>query len=116
MRMTFKQYMISMAVALLGFTVCTAQSQAPVYTANVALNNQTAVNTCTDGELVSLNGTVQFSYSVSTDASGVSHFSLTAANTLIGSGQTSGKIYNASDSTNYTVNTSDGQATFTADM
>ncbi len=75
------------------------------YTASVA--NQSTTNNCSAGETVSLNGTMQFSYQVSTDpTTGMNQFSITASNNLTGVGQTTAGNYTASDSADYVLNSS----------
>jgi len=84
------------------------QSVPPVvysYTTNV--QNQTTTNNCSAGEPVNLNGTVQFSYQVSTDPTiGTNQFSITASNNLTGVGQTTAGNYTASDSADYVFSSS----------
>jgi hypothetical protein len=56
---------------------------------------------------VNLNGTVQFSYQVSTDpTTGANQFSITASNNLTGVGQTTAGNYTASDSADYVLSSS----------
>ncbi len=95
-----------------------AQSAAPpvVYTYTAYVDNQTAVNNCSAGEPVVLNGTVQFSYQFTTDTSGVNHFSITAASKLTGIGQNTGTAYVGSDSDDYSSNTSDTSADVTVEL
>jgi hypothetical protein len=100
-------------VAVSGNHAC-AQSQ--VYTLDLPVTAQTTTNTCTAGEPVILNGTVHLQYSFTTDSSGTNHFSITAANDLNGVGQTSGAAYKASDSSAYTINTSDSTAELNPDL
>ena len=57
---------------------------------DINLNNQVAVNSCSTGEPVALDGTVHIEASINTDSSGVNHFALVAAGNLMGSGQTTG--------------------------
>src|SRR5882724_3386912 len=84
-------------------TVAFAQSPAPpvVHTYTSYLDNQAATNNCSAGEPVNLNGTVQFSYQVSSDTSGMNNFSITATNNLTGIGQTTTTNYLAGDSNDY---------------
>ena len=82
------------------------QSAAPPVTYTAYVDNQAAVNNCSAGEPVALNGTVQFTYHVTTDTSGVNHFDITAANNLTGIGQSTTGIYTASDSADYILNSS----------
>lgn len=84
------------------------------YDAN--LSNAVTVNNCSSGEPVALNGDVQVSYSVTTDSAGNNHFSISAANNLTGSGQTTGTAYVASDSDTYSSNTTDPSADLTVEL
>jgi hypothetical protein len=80
-----------------------AQPAAYSYTANVS--SQATTNNCTAGEPVNLNGTVQFSYHVSTDpTTGANQFAITASNNLTAVGQTTAGNYAASDSADYILN------------
>jgi hypothetical protein len=85
-------------------------------TYDLAVTDQLTVNTCSMGEPVSLNGTIQLSYSVTTDSSGVNYFTVTAANNLTGVGQKSGAGYVAADSSAYNSNTTDSSADMTVDL
>jgi hypothetical protein len=85
------------------------------YTASVA--NQATTNNCSAGEPVSLNGTVQFSYQVSTDpTTGMNQFSITASNNLTGVGQTTAGNYTASDSADYVLNSSQASTEATVQL
>ncbi len=86
------------------------------YTYTAYVDNQTTVNNCSVGEPVALNGTVQFTYQFTTDTSGVNHFSIHAGNNLNGIGQTTGTNYVASDSDDYSSNTSDTSADLTVEL
>ena len=108
-----KGVVIKLTILLLAFaasqTMSFGQSAAPpvtyTYTASVA--NQATTNNCSAGEPVSLNGTVQFSYQVSTDPNtGKNQFSITASNNLTGIGQTTAGNYTASDSADYVLSSS----------
>ena len=106
---------------LLALVVCAAaalaQSGTPVtYTYDASVTNQVTVNQCSIGEPVALNGTVNFSYSVTTDTSGVNHFTVSAANTLTGVGQTTGTPYVANDSDQYNSSTSDSSTDLTVEL
>jgi hypothetical protein len=79
-----------------------AAAQAPAYTAT--LQNQVTTNSCSAGEPVALNGTINYQVAVSTDPStGANTFTVTASNNLSGVGQTTGTNYAASDSSDYIV-------------
>jgi hypothetical protein len=93
-------------------TVLFGQSAAPpvTYTYTALVANQTTVNNCSFGEPVVLNGTVQLSYQVTTDTSGVNHFTITASNNLNGLGQATSTNYVANDSSDYNVNSSQASA------
>lgn len=84
------------------------------YDAN--LSNAVTVNNCSTGEPVALNGDVQVSYSVTTDSAGNNSFSISAANNLTGSGQTTGAAYLASDSDTYSSSTTDPAADLTVEL
>lgn len=106
---------------LLALLMCAAAAQAqsgtPVTnTYDVSVTNQVTVNQCSIGEPVALNGAVHFSYSVSTDSSGVNHFTVSAANTLTGVGQNTGTAYVANDSDEYNSNTGDSSADMTVEL
>src|SRR3989442_1317184 len=102
-----KGVVITLAILLLAFLANTAvafgQSATPpvTYTYTAYVDNQVTVNNCSAGEPVALHGTVQVTYQFNTDASGVNHFSITAANTLTGIGQSTTGNYTASDSADY---------------
>ena len=107
---------VSMAL-LLCVAAALAQSGTPVTNSYDALvSNQVTVNQCSIGEPVALNGTVHFSYSVSTDSSSVNHFTVTAGNNLTGLGQTTGTAYVANDSDDFDSNTSDSSADMTVEL
>ncbi len=94
------------------------QSAAPpvTYAYTAYVDNQTTVNSCSAGEPVALNGTVQFSYQVTTDSAGVNHFAITAANNLTGVGQTTSTNYVASESDDYSSNGTDPSADLTVEL
>jgi hypothetical protein len=94
------------------------QSATPpvIYTYTAPVANQTTVNNCSVGEPVALNGTVQISYQVTTDTSGVNHFTITASNNLNGLGQTTGTSYVAGDSSDYNVNSGQASSEATVEL
>jgi hypothetical protein len=108
---------VLMATLLLCAAAALAQSGTPVtYTYDASIANQVTVNQCSIGEPVALNGTVKFSYSVTTDSSGVNHFTVSAANTMTGVGQTTGAPYVANDSDQYNSSTSDASTDLTVEL
>jgi hypothetical protein len=111
-----KRVTVLMAL-LLCAAAALAQSGTPLTNSYDALvTNQVTVNQCSIGEPVALNGTVHISYSVSTDSSGVNHFTVTASNNLTGLGQTTGTAYVANDSDDFDSNTSDSSADMTVEL
>jgi hypothetical protein len=93
---------ISLAILLTVVCAGLAAAQAPAYTAT--LQNQVTTNSCSAGEPVALNGTINYQVAVSTDPStGANTFTVTASNNLSGVGQTTGTNYAASDSSDYIV-------------
>ena len=93
------------------------QSAPPViYRLTAYVDNQAAVNNCSAGEPVNLNGTVQFSYQVIADSSGMNNFSITATNNLTGVGQTTSTNYLASDSNDYSASTTDSSKDMTVEL
>jgi hypothetical protein len=82
-----------LAPAALGQTVVT---DAPI-------TDQTATNTC-NGDAVTLNGTLHQEMSLSTNPSGMSHFSMNATSHLTGAGTPSGATYVANDTTHLETN------------
>ena len=74
------------------------------------------VYSCSTGEPVALDGTVHIEASINTDSSGVNHFALVAAGNLMGSGQTTGTVYTASDSDNYNPDVDDPSADLTVEL
>ena len=107
----------ALVTALLAGTAISVAQSAPVYSSDAILSGQVTTNQCTaTGEPVSLSGTVHFQYSFTTDSNGVNHFSISAASNLTGVGQTSAASYSASDSSSYTVNSSDASADLTVNM
>src|SRR5262249_52193951 len=80
------------------------------------VDSQATVNNCSAGEPVALNGTVVFSYQVSTDSTGANQFSVTATNNLTGVGQTTGTGYVAADSNDYASSTSDSSKDMTVEL
>jgi hypothetical protein len=117
-----KSVAIRLMILLLAFVSSKAmsfgQSATPpvTYTYTASVTNQTTVNNCSVGEPVALNGTVQFSYQVTTDSNGVNHFTITAANNLTGLGQTTSTSYVASDSSDYYINSSQASAEATVEL
>jgi hypothetical protein len=98
---------VGVLALLLATPAAFGQSAPPVYTYTMLVQNQTTTNNCSAGEPVSLNGTVQFSYQVSTDPNtGKNQFSVTASNNLTGIGQTTAGNYTASDSADYVLSSS----------
>jgi hypothetical protein len=80
------------------------------------VDNQAAVNNCSAGEPVNLNGTVQFTYQVATDSTGMNNFTITATNNLTGVGQTTSTNYLAGDSNDYAASTSDTSKDLTVQL
>ncbi len=112
---------VSLAVLLIAIqfsaTSLFAQSGPPVtYRLTAYVDNQAAVNNCSAGEPVNLNGTVQLSYQVSADSSGMNNFSITATNNLTGVGQTTNTNYLASDSNDYSASTTDSSKDMTVEL
>ena len=85
-------------------------------TYDLPVTDQLTVNTCSMGEPVTLNGTIHFSYSVTTDSTGVNHFAITAANQLTGVGKNSGLPYVADESDEYDSNNDDPSADVTVEL
>jgi len=108
--------MALLTVLLLAAGSALAQSTPTTNSYDIDVADQVTVNTCSTGEPVSLNGTVQVQSSVTTDSSGVNYFTVTAANNLTGIGQTTSASYAAADSDNYSSNTSDPSADMTVEM
>src|SRR5438045_8524591 len=112
-----RRYALTFGILVTAIVAGTAISMAqsvPVYSSDAILSGQVTTNQCTaTGEPVSLSGTVHFQYSFTTDSNGVNHFSISAASNLTGVGQTSAASYSASDSSSYTVNSSDSSAVLT---
>ena len=98
--------LLTVGLLLLATPAAFGQTTPPVvYSYTMVVQNQTTTNNCSAGEPVNLNGTVQFSYSVSTDPdSGANQFAITASNNLTGVGQTTAGNYTASDSADYVIN------------
>jgi len=113
---------VRLMILVLAFAVNNAvlfgQSATPpvIYTYTAPVANQTTVNNCSVGEPVALSGTVQISYQVTTDTSGVNHFTITASNNLNGLGQTTSTNYVAGDSSDYNVNSSQSSAEATVEL
>jgi len=108
--------MVVLTVLLLAAGSALAQSTPTTNSYDIDVADQVTVNTCSTGEPVSLNGTVQVQTSVTTDSSGVNYFTVTAANNLTGIGQTTSASYAAADSDNYSSNTSDPSADMTVEL
>ena len=83
---------------------------------DLPVTDQLTVNTCSMGEPVALDGTVHIDVSATTDSSGGSHFTITAADNLTGSGQTTGTAYTASDSDTYVSNNDEPSADLTVEL
>ena len=111
-------FQCSIRVAFLGALVLCAGwglgQTANVY--DLPVTDQLTVNTCSMGEPVTLNGTIHFSYSVTTDSTGVNHFAITAANQLTGVGKNSGLPYVADESDEYDSNNDDPSADVTVEL
>jgi len=96
---------ISLTILLTVVCAGLAAGQAPAYTAT--LQNQLTTNSCSAGEPVALNGTINYQVAVSTDPStGANTFTITASNNLNGVGQTTETNYAANDSSDYIVSSS----------
>jgi hypothetical protein len=83
---------------------------------DINVNGDIAVNSCSAGEPVALSGVVHLSYSVSTDSSGVNHFTINADSSLTGAGQNTGLAYAASESAEYDSNNDDATADLTVEL
>jgi hypothetical protein len=68
----------ALGMLLLLAAAASAQNQPTTYIYDAYVDNQGTVNTCSAGENVNLNGTIRFSYQVTSDASG-NHFVIKAA-------------------------------------
>jgi hypothetical protein len=114
-----RQIAVSLGVVLM-VMVFTAggfgQNQPMVYAVDSYVDNQVTVNQCSTGEPIALSGSMHFNYSFTTDSNGVNHFSIAAANNLMGIGQNSGTTYSASDSNPYSADTSQPSAELTVDF
>jgi hypothetical protein len=113
-------FLSSNLVAVLGTllllaAVASAQNQPTTYIYDAYVDNQTTVNTCSAGENVNLNGTIRFSYQVTSDASG-NHFAIKAASNVTGVGQTTGTNYAAAESNEYDANTPDSSKEMTVQL
>ena len=94
-----------------------AVAQSPVTSSyDINLNNAVTVNGCATGEPVALDGTVHIDLSASTGGAGGSHFTITAADNLTGSGQTTGTAYTAGDSDTYISNSDEPSADLTVEL
>ena len=110
----------SKLVAVLGMLLllaaaASAQNQLTTYIYDAYVDNQTTVNTCSAGENVNLNGTIRFSYQVTSDASG-NHFAVKAASNLTGVGQNTGANYTAAESNEYDSDTTDSSKDMTVKL
>jgi hypothetical protein len=113
---SFKRVAVLMTL-LLGAAAALAQSgTAMTNNYDVNLSNDVTVNSCSAGEPVALSGTVHIQSSVTTDSTGVSSFTVTAADQLTGVGQNTATSYLASDSDDYSSNTSDGSVDMTVEL
>src|SRR3954471_24399051 len=100
---------------LLFAAAAAAQNQPTTYIYDAYLDNQGTINTCSAGENVNLNGTIRFSYQVTSDASG-NHFVIKAVSNLTGVGQTTGTNYTSSESGEYDSDTVDSSKDMTVEM
>jgi hypothetical protein len=110
----------SKLVAVLGTLLllaaaASAQNQPTTYIYDAYLDNQGTINTCSAGENVNLNGTIRFTYQVTSDASG-NHFIIKAASNLTGVGQTTGANYTAAESSEYDSDTTDSSKDMTVEL
>lgn len=106
--------MLSVVLVLFG-PVAFAQS-APINSVDVPIANQVAVNQCSAGEPVVLNGTLHVEYSISTDTNGNNLFTVTASNNLAGVGQSSAAQYAAGDSQDYVLSSSQSSTGGTVEL
>jgi hypothetical protein len=113
-----KTLMFSLAAVLVCATGALGQAANPPVTNTFTayVDNQATVNNCSPGEPVALNGTVVFSYQISTDSTGTNQYSVTATNSLTGIGQTTGSSYVAADSNDYASSTSDSSKDMTVEL
>jgi hypothetical protein len=112
-----KQWIFMLTISALALLRIAAFGQsAPINTADIPIANQVAVNQCSAGEPVLLNGTLHVEYSISTDTNGNNFFTVTAANNLSGVGQTSAAQYAASDSQDYTLSSTQASAEGTFEL
>lgn len=105
-----------MLAALLMCAVASLGQSAVSNSYDINLNNAVTVNSCSSGEPVALDGTVHLDASITTDAAGVNHFSVSAAGNLMGGGQTTGTTYTANDSDTYASNNDDTSADLTVEL
>jgi len=110
----------SKLVAVLGTLLlltaaASSQNQPTTYIYDAYIDNQGTINTCSAGENVNLNGTVRFSYQVTSDTSG-NHFVIKAVSNLTGVGQTTGTNYTASESSEYDSDTVDSSKDMTVEL
>ena len=110
----------SKLVAVLGMLLllaaaASAQNQPTTYIYDAYVDNQGTVNTCSAGENVNLNGTIRFSYQITSDSTG-NHFVVKAASNLTGVGQTTGANYTAAESSEYESDTTDSSKDMTVEL
>jgi len=106
---------VALGTLVLLAAAASAQNQPTTYIYDAYVDNQTTVNTCSAGENVNLNGTIRFSYQVTTDSTGI-HFVIKAASNLTGVGQTTGVNYTAVESNEYDSDTMDSSKDMTVEL
>jgi hypothetical protein len=105
-----------LAAILLSAAMALGQTAPITNSYDISVINQVAINSCSAGEPVALNGTVHLTYSFTTDTSGSNHFVINAADELTGLGQNSGLIYAANESAQYESNSDDSTADLTVEL
>jgi len=105
----------ALGTLLLLAAAASTQNQPTTYIYDAYVDNQGTVNTCSAGENVSLNGTIRFSYQITSDSTG-NHFVVKAASNLTGVGQTTGANYTAAESNEYDANTPDSSKEMTVEL
>jgi hypothetical protein len=100
---------------LLLAAAASAQNQPTTHIYDAYVDNQGTTNTCSAGENVNLNGTIRFSYQVTSDSTG-NHFVIKAASNLTGVGQTTGTNYTAAESSEYDSDTTDTSKDMTVEL
>ena len=110
-----KPWVFMLAISALAPVASFGQS-APINSTDIPIANQVAVNQCSAGEPVVLNGTLHVEYSISTDSNGNNLFTVTATNNLTGLGQSSAAQYAASDSQDYTLSSTQASAEGTVEL